>query len=170
MKKKFVSCFDIGEVPRSPGKWNWHRLTFFPFIFTFAQCVVFLLTELATYKMKANFYISRRDLFPIVMFYDSTTKIHNQNVFCIIGHPIKFQVSLILADPKTWSHKKCVKITFLGIEILYKICFIGFFVTSSFLVGRRRFGIWNGCFKKRWSILGSEHFCGSHFLLIHFTS
>ena len=21
-EKKFVSCFDIGEVPRSPGKWN----------------------------------------------------------------------------------------------------------------------------------------------------
>ena len=34
----FVSCFDIGEVPRSPGNWNWNLLYFFPFIFTFEQC------------------------------------------------------------------------------------------------------------------------------------
>ena len=39
MKKKFVSCFDIGEVPRSPGKWNWNWLYFLPFIFTFKQGV-----------------------------------------------------------------------------------------------------------------------------------
>ena len=38
MKKKIVSCFDIGEVPRSPGKWNWNLLYFLPFIFTFEQC------------------------------------------------------------------------------------------------------------------------------------
>ena len=37
MKKKIVSCFDIGEVPRSPGKWNWNWLYFLPFIFTFEQ-------------------------------------------------------------------------------------------------------------------------------------
>ena len=37
MKKKTVSCFDIGEVHRSPGKWNWNRLYFLPFIFTFEQ-------------------------------------------------------------------------------------------------------------------------------------
>ena len=37
MKKIFVSCFDIGEVSRSPGKWNWNWLYFFPFIFTFEQ-------------------------------------------------------------------------------------------------------------------------------------
>ena len=37
MKKIFVSCFDIGEVPRSPGKWNWNWLYFLPFIFTFEQ-------------------------------------------------------------------------------------------------------------------------------------
>ena len=36
----FVSCFDIWEVPRSPGKWNWNWLYFFPFIFTFEQCVM----------------------------------------------------------------------------------------------------------------------------------
>ena len=40
MKKKFISCFDIGEVPRSPGKWNWNWLYFLPFIFTFEQGVV----------------------------------------------------------------------------------------------------------------------------------
>ena len=34
----FLSCFDIGEVPRSPGKWNWNRLSFLPFIFSFEQC------------------------------------------------------------------------------------------------------------------------------------
>ena len=34
----FVSCFDIREVPRSPGKWNWNRLSFLPFIFSFEQC------------------------------------------------------------------------------------------------------------------------------------
>ena len=37
MKKKIVSCFDIREVPRSPGKWNWNWLYFLPFIFTFEQ-------------------------------------------------------------------------------------------------------------------------------------
>ena len=36
----FVSCFDIGEVPRSPWKWNWNLLYFLPFIFTFEQCAV----------------------------------------------------------------------------------------------------------------------------------
>ena len=39
MKKNFVSCFDIGEVPRSPGKRNWNWLYFLPFIFTFEQGV-----------------------------------------------------------------------------------------------------------------------------------
>ena len=37
MKKKFVSCFDIKKVPRSPGKRNWNWLYFLPFIFTFEQ-------------------------------------------------------------------------------------------------------------------------------------
>ena len=37
MKMFFVSCSDIGEVPRSPGKWNWNWLYFLPFIFTFEQ-------------------------------------------------------------------------------------------------------------------------------------
>ena len=37
MKQNFVSCFDIGEVPRSPGRWNWNWLYFLPFIFTFEQ-------------------------------------------------------------------------------------------------------------------------------------
>ena len=37
MKKKIVSCFDIGEVPRIPRKWNWNWLYFLPFIFTFKQ-------------------------------------------------------------------------------------------------------------------------------------
>ena len=36
-KKKIVSCFDIGEVPRSPGKWNWNWPYLLPFIFTFEQ-------------------------------------------------------------------------------------------------------------------------------------
>ena len=37
---EMVSCFDIGEVPRSPGKWNWNWLYFLPFIFTFEQGVM----------------------------------------------------------------------------------------------------------------------------------
>ena len=37
MKKKIVSCFDIGAVPRSPGKRNWNWLYFLSFIFTFEQ-------------------------------------------------------------------------------------------------------------------------------------
>ena len=37
MKKIFVCCFDIGEVLRGPGKWNWNWLYFLPFIFTFEQ-------------------------------------------------------------------------------------------------------------------------------------
>ena len=40
MKKHFISCFDIGEVPRSPGKWNLNWLYFLPFIFTFEQGVI----------------------------------------------------------------------------------------------------------------------------------
>ena len=36
-EKKIISCFDIGEVPRSPRKWNWNWLYFLPFIFTFEQ-------------------------------------------------------------------------------------------------------------------------------------
>ena len=38
-EKKIVSCFDIGEVPRSPEKWNWNWLYFLPFFFTFEQGV-----------------------------------------------------------------------------------------------------------------------------------
>ena len=38
-RKNCVSCFDIEEVPRSPGKWNWNLLSFLPFIFTFEQSV-----------------------------------------------------------------------------------------------------------------------------------
>ena len=37
-KCDFVSCFDIREVPRSPVKWNWNRLSFLQFIFSFEQC------------------------------------------------------------------------------------------------------------------------------------
>ena len=36
-EKKFVSSFEIGEVPRSPGKWNRNWLYFLPFIFNFEQ-------------------------------------------------------------------------------------------------------------------------------------
>ena len=35
---RIVSCFDIGESPRSPGKLNWNRLSFLTFIFIFEQC------------------------------------------------------------------------------------------------------------------------------------
>ena len=35
-----VSCFDIGEVPKSPGKWKWNRLSILPFSFSFEQCVM----------------------------------------------------------------------------------------------------------------------------------
>ena len=38
IEKIFVSCFDIREGPKSPQKWNWNLLSFFPFIFTFEQC------------------------------------------------------------------------------------------------------------------------------------
>ena len=41
MKKKIVSCFDIGEVSRSPGKWNWNWLYFLSFNFTFKQGVYY---------------------------------------------------------------------------------------------------------------------------------
>ena len=37
MNIKFVSRFDIGEIPRSPGKQNCNWLYFLPFIFTFKQ-------------------------------------------------------------------------------------------------------------------------------------
>ena len=35
----FFSCFSIGEVPRSPGKWNWTFLSFLLLILIFEQCV-----------------------------------------------------------------------------------------------------------------------------------
>jgi hypothetical protein len=38
IEKKIVSCFDIEELPRSPGKWSWHLLSFLPFISIFKQC------------------------------------------------------------------------------------------------------------------------------------
>ena len=41
-RKKIVSCFDIGEVPKSPGKWNWNWLSFLPFIFSFKQCALLI--------------------------------------------------------------------------------------------------------------------------------
>ena len=44
--KKNVACFDIEDVSRSPGKWNWHRLRFLPFIFIFQQCAIKLLWKL----------------------------------------------------------------------------------------------------------------------------
>ena len=34
----FVSFFDIRKVPRGPGKWNWDRLSFLPFISSFEHC------------------------------------------------------------------------------------------------------------------------------------
>ena len=36
---KSKSCFDIGEVPKSPEKWNCIRFNFLQFIFIFQQCV-----------------------------------------------------------------------------------------------------------------------------------
>ena len=42
IEKYFISCFDIGEVPGSPGKLNWNLLSFLPFIFIFEQCGRFL--------------------------------------------------------------------------------------------------------------------------------
>ena len=40
IEKEIISCFDIGDIPRSPGKWNWNRLSFLPFILIFEQCVI----------------------------------------------------------------------------------------------------------------------------------
>ena len=40
IEKKILSCFDIGEVPRSPGELYWNRLSCLPFIFIFEQCVL----------------------------------------------------------------------------------------------------------------------------------
>ena len=57
MKKKIASCFDIGEVPRSPGKWNWNWLYFLPFIFTFEQgdqLLLFLLSGTAQVLPKSS--------------------------------------------------------------------------------------------------------------------
>ena len=34
-----IQFFVLTLVPRSPGKWNWNRLSFLPFIFSFEQCV-----------------------------------------------------------------------------------------------------------------------------------
>ena len=52
MKKKIVSCFDIGEVPRNPGKWNWNWLYFLPFIFTFKQGAYIHLGELGVERFQ----------------------------------------------------------------------------------------------------------------------
>ena len=61
----------------------------------FILSFVFLQKELATYKMRAKFYISLGDLFPVVMFYDGTTKKHDQNVFCIIHQQRGFVGTLL---------------------------------------------------------------------------
>ena len=54
MKKKFVSYFDIGEVPRSPGKWNWNWLYFLPLIFTFEQGVTHLKSDRYTHLLPTS--------------------------------------------------------------------------------------------------------------------
>ena len=58
----FVSCFDIGEVPRSPGKWNWNWLYFLPFIFTFEQAVYVIQAHLYSY-FKEIFFYSKKKVF-----------------------------------------------------------------------------------------------------------
>ena len=53
IEKKIVSCFDIGEVHRSPGKWNSNQISFLQFIFIFKQCDSSC-TEPANSKLKPN--------------------------------------------------------------------------------------------------------------------
>ena len=60
MKFFFVSCFDIGEVPRSPGKWNWNWLYFLPFIFTFEQGAYILFKAISTCVPKVRNYADFR--------------------------------------------------------------------------------------------------------------
>ena len=54
MKKNYVSCFDIGEVPRSHGKWNWNWLYFLPLIFTFEQGVTHLKSDRYTHLLPTS--------------------------------------------------------------------------------------------------------------------
>ena len=71
MKKKFVSCFDIGEVPRSPGKWNWNWLYFLPFIFTFEQgAAPIRLCELQFTLVKSSRIYTGQYTFPILLLND----------------------------------------------------------------------------------------------------
>ena len=49
-EKNFVSCFDVGELPRSPWKRNWNWLYFLPFIFTLEQCVYSLFLKYLFFK------------------------------------------------------------------------------------------------------------------------
>ena len=51
-KKKIISCFDIGEVPKSPGKWKWNPLIFFH-SFPFSnnvQCYAVTTIAVCTYR------------------------------------------------------------------------------------------------------------------------
>ena len=61
-EKKIVSCFDIGEVPRSPRKWNWNWLYFLPFIFTFEQGDPALTCQIAAKRF--NFLDNNSSKFP----------------------------------------------------------------------------------------------------------
>ena len=70
-EKNFVTCFDIGKVPRSPGKWNWNQVSFFAIHFHFwTMC----LASQAKLKGKQNFpltYLLHLGHFFISCFLDS---------------------------------------------------------------------------------------------------
>ena len=70
IEKMFVSCFDIGEVPRRPGKRNWNLLSFLPFIFTFEQSVTITILYLfhctTIINTKAQYFYSFKALYNFV--------------------------------------------------------------------------------------------------------
>ena len=81
LQKKNVSCFDIGEDSRSPGKWNWNWLSFLPFIFIFKLCVV---KPILKYKQ-----INLFEAFQTGKFRQIIITIPNQ-VLCYVTHLNKY--------------------------------------------------------------------------------
>ena len=56
-QKIFFHFFSFKTASSSPGKWNWHLLSFLPFIFIFPQCAMLQLV-LSEKNTRSGFYLA----------------------------------------------------------------------------------------------------------------
>ena len=103
MKKIFVSFFDIGEVPRSPGKWKWNWLYFLPFIFTFEQGEYVLLCILAKI---AKFYPSIYSAFLFNWIKLKLLSNYHQTMSSVEYRPVWWKIFAIRSDFTNSESKK----------------------------------------------------------------